>query len=295
MTGRRVHRLAASLSQKPARGVKPRLKRSRQLLRERQVWVDHSGASGENRLGASPLQLDNMRSVATSHALTTLKRFGRVTRILTSRGVVSIGIAIATTILSACAFHQVHSDANHQTISLKPGDLERAGLAFITPSTVTGQEEEKQAVAFVFAEVLKERRPAIQVLALAETLSAVNAAGLAEEYRKMYADYRDTGIFKRDILAQVGGVTKTRYVAQLKLAGFTQASAGRFGFLGLRIVDTHSARVRLFFQIWDTTDGTIAWEGVHEMDYAFESMEEKAVTLRTILKETAQALVDRLP
>jgi hypothetical protein len=31
------------------------------------------------------------------------------------------------------------------------------------------------------------------------------------------------------------------------------------------------------------------------MDYAFETMEEKAVTLRTILKETAQALVDRLP
>jgi hypothetical protein len=60
-------------------------------------------------------------------------------------------------------------------------------------------------------------------------------------------------------------------------------------------VDTHSARVRLFFQIWDTTDGTIAWEGVHEMDYAFESLEEKAVTLRTILRETAQALVDRLP
>jgi hypothetical protein len=206
-----------------------------------------------------------------------------------------MGVAAAAIVLAACSLHQVHSDANHQTFSLRPGDLERAGLAFITPSTVTGQEEEKQAVAFVFAEVLKERRPAVRVLALAETLSAVNAAGLADEYRMMYADYRDTGIFKRDILAQVGGVTKARYVAQLKLAGFTQASANRLGILGVRIVDTHSARVRLFFQIWDTTDGTIAWEGVHEMDYAFETMEEKAVTLRTILKETAQALVDRLP
>lgn len=236
-----------------------------------------------------------MSSAATGSALTAFKRIGRVSRVLSLHGIVSVGVAAVAITLSACALHQVHSDATHQTFTLKPGDLERAGLAFITPSTVTGQEEEKQAVAFVFAEVLKERRPAIHVLALAETLSAVNAAGLAEEYRKMYADYRDTGIFKRDILAQVGGVTETRYVAQLKLAGFAQTSSNRFGVLGIRIVDTHSARVRLFFQIWDTTDGTIAWEGVHEMDYAFESMEEKAVTLRTILKETAQALVDRLP
>lgn len=236
-----------------------------------------------------------MSRVATGRALTAFRRFGRASARGAWHGAVAALIAATMALAPACSLHQVHSDANHQTFSLRPGDLERSGLAFITPSTVTGQEEEKQAVAFVFAEVLKERRPAIRVLALAETLSAVNAAGLADEYRKMYADYRDTGIFKRDILAQVGAVTKTRYVAQLKLAGFTQSSSNRFGILGIRIVDTRSARIRLFFQVWDTTDGTIAWEGVHEMDYAFESMEEKAVTLRTILKETAQALVDRLP
>jgi hypothetical protein len=147
----------------------------------------------------------------------------------------------------------------------------------------------------VFAEVLKERRPQITVLTRAETLSAVNAAGLADAYRAMYADYRDTGIFKRDILAQVGAVTKARYVAQLKLAGFSQTSSSRFGLFGIRVIDTKAARVRLFLQVWDTHDGTIAWEGVHEMDYAFESLEEKSVTLRAILRETAETLVKRLP
>jgi hypothetical protein len=203
--------------------------------------------------------------------------------------------AALSVLLSGCGLQQMHSDADHRVFTLKAGDLERSGLAFITPSTVTGQEEEKQAVAFVFAEVLKERRPQITVLTLAETLSAVNAAGLADAYRAMYADYRDTGIFKRDILAQVGAVTKARYVAQLKLAGFSQTSSSRFGLFGIRVIDTKAARVRLFLQVWDTHDGTIAWEGVHEMDYAFESLEEKSVTLRAILRETAETLVKRLP
>ncbi len=210
-------------------------------------------------------------------------------------GVLAGVLAALGVLLAGCSLQQIHSDADHRVFTLQPGDLERSGLAFITPSTVTGQEEEKQAVAFVFAEVLKERRPQITVLTLAETLSAVNAAGLADVYRAMYADYRDTGIFKRDILAQIGAVTKARYAAQLKLAGFAQASSSRFGVFGIRVIDTKSARVRLFLQVWDTRDGTIAWEGVHEMDYAFESIEEKSVTLRAILRETAEILVRRLP
>ena len=38
-----------------------------------------------------------------------------------------------------------------QSISLGAGQLETGGLAFITPSTVTGQEQEKQGVALTFA------------------------------------------------------------------------------------------------------------------------------------------------
>jgi len=47
--------------------------------------------------------------------------------------------------------------------------------------------------------VLKEKRPDIRCVALAETLSAVNRAGLAERYKEMYIDYRDTGLFKKDM------------------------------------------------------------------------------------------------
>ena len=42
---------------------------------------------------------------------------------------------------------QVVPTTVHKTLSLKAGDLQRDGLAFLTPSTVTGQEQDKLALA----------------------------------------------------------------------------------------------------------------------------------------------------
>jgi hypothetical protein len=168
-------------------------------------------------------------------------------------------------------------------------------MAFITPSTVTGQEEEKQEVALTFAEVLRKDRPAILCLSLSETLNAINQAGLAEDYKRMYVDYRDTGIFNRDILRKVGEATKTRYVAQLKLMSFSQGSDNRFGVFGLRLVDTKFADLRLFFQIWNTQDGAIAWEGVQEIHYAIDRITEKPVTQKVIIEKAARQIIAKLP
>jgi hypothetical protein len=197
--------------------------------------------------------------------------------------------------LCACFLPQVHDQGQDHAISLKAEDLSTYGVAFITPSTVTGQEEEKQEVALTFSEVLKKERPAIRCVSLSETLNAVNQAGLSEDYKRMYVDYRDTGIFNRDILRKVGEATKTRYVAQLKLMAFTQGSDNRLGVFGLRLVDTKSADLRLFFQIWNTQDGTIAWEGVREIHYAIDRVTETPVTQRTIIQKAAHDIISKLP
>lgn len=57
--------------------------------------------------------------------------------------------------LAGCYGTQIYPTLQEQRISLAPGDLEAGGVAFITPSTVTGQEQETQAVALVFADVLE--------------------------------------------------------------------------------------------------------------------------------------------
>jgi hypothetical protein len=198
--------------------------------------------------------------------------------------------------LTGCSLQPTYYQTQkEEAISLRKGDLESAGIAFITPSTVTGQEQEKQAVALAFADVLKQQRPGLKVTTLAETLSAVNRAGLAEPYKRMYDDYRDTGLFSSDTLRRVSQATATRYVAQLKLQGFGQSSKGRFGLLGLRLVDTLIGDIRVYLQIWDSRDGSIAWEGMQELRISRDSTTEEPVTMHILLERSAQDLVAKLP
>lgn len=207
----------------------------------------------------------------------------------------SLLIPFAAFLFLGCTIPQTYSSIQHRALTLQPQDLERHGLAFITPSTVTGQEEERQAVALTFGDVLHKKRPDIPLMTLPQTLSAVNQSGYEEYYRQMYVDYRETGLFKLDSLRIVGKATQMRYLGQLKLSGFTQGSDGRLSVFGLRLFSTKIARVRLFFQIWDSAEGSIAWEGVDELEYAEDTAMERTVTLKKVLEQAAGNLVDRLP
>ena len=207
------------------------------------------------------------------------------------------GVLVAASMLvSACSLPPVYyPKVQEQVISLRKGDLESAGIAFITPSTVTGQEQEKEAVALTFTDVLKAERPALKVLTLAETLGAVNKAGFADGYKRMYEEYRDTGLFQTAALQRISAATGVRYVAQLKLQTFSESYKGRFGFLGLRIVDTQYADVRIFFQIWDSRDGSIAWEAMQELRISRESTSEEPLMLRRLVERSASELIAKLP
>jgi hypothetical protein len=205
-------------------------------------------------------------------------------------------LALPVLLLGGCSTSPLYYPTlQEQVISLRKGDLEASGLAFITPSTVTGQEQEKEAVALTFADMMKRERPALKVVTLAETLGAVNRAGLAEGYKRMYEESRDTGLFSAETLRRVAGATGARYLAQLKLQGFSQSSKGRFGLLGLRLVDTQYADVRLFFQVWDSRDGSIAWEAMQELRIARDSTTEEPVMLRQLLEHSARELIAKLP
>jgi len=206
-----------------------------------------------------------------------------------------VTILLIASLLPGCSVDQIHSTADHEDFSLDKNDLENYGLAFITPSTVTGQEEDKQTLAFAFANAMQENRPDIRLVTLPETISAINVADITEDYKLMYVDYRDTGVFKHDLLKKVGEVTATRYLAQLKLSDFSQNSKARFNLFGLRLLQTKEANIRIFFQIWDSQDGTIAWEGTEEMSYSWDTGSEKPVTFRVIVEKTAQNLITLLP
>jgi hypothetical protein len=197
--------------------------------------------------------------------------------------------------LSGCTTVQVLPSSSTRTINLGSGQLEAHGIAFITPSTTTGREEEKQAIAHVFGEAIKRDRASVRVVALPETLSAVNKANLAEPYKRMYEEQRDTGLFQRSMLQRVGELTGSRYIAQLQLQEFSEGAKERFGIFGLRIVETRYARTRIFLTIWNSTDGSIAWEGMEELTYAHERISEEPVTFRKAVDQAAKHLIARLP
>jgi hypothetical protein len=197
--------------------------------------------------------------------------------------------------VSGCTGSFMHANSQQHNNGLTDDLLQKDGLAFLTPSTVTGQEEDKQALAFVFANVVAQLHPKIHYVSLPETLSAINHHGLTDEYRLMYEQYRNTGIFKHELLKKVGQATGARYAVQLKLAGFKQGSEGRFGMFGWRIVDTQFAKIRLFMQIWDTSAGVIVWEMSHEMNYGYDSVQESGVTFRSIVEASANDILAKLP
>lgn len=225
----------------------------------------------------------------------TTKTFHRGLASVFSHYIICI-LAIACAVsLSSCINPQVYSTVQHHAISLNAESIKTSGIAFITPSTVTGQEEDKQALALIFSEVLAEMRPDITVVPLSETLAAVTKSGLTTEYKLMFEEFYNSGVFDYETLDKVGQATGVRYLAQLKLASFSQGTIGRWSLLGIRMAQTKYANIRLFFQIWDSSDGTIAWEGVEELNYARDTSKEKSIAFRTVVETAARNLASQLP
>jgi len=204
---------------------------------------------------------------------------------------------IGLLLLAGCATvgNQIHPTTLYKNLALQSGALQQHGVAFLTPSTVTGQEQDQQALVLIFAEHMRSQLPAVRVISLPESLGAINRAGLAAEYRKMVEDYRGTGIFPREIMTKVGQAVGTRYLVQLKLAAFSQDMRERISIVGIRLFQTLHANIRLYVQIWDAETGTSAWEGSEELSYAYDSSAEVPVTFRRVVEEAAQQLIQNLP
>jgi len=204
-------------------------------------------------------------------------------------------LILGSLLLVSCSGPTTYTTSEHHAFAIEPGDLQRHGIAFITPSSITGREQDRQSLALTFAMELKQHYPDLRVVTLSETLGALNRAGLLQNYKQMFVDYEETGIFDYSSLKAISEVTGCRYIAQLKLAGFRQENTGRFGLLGLRLMETKRATLRVFLQIWDSEEGTIVWEGYEEMNYAKDTYSEQGVSFLDIAEAIAAHMVSIIP
>lgn len=205
-----------------------------------------------------------------------------------------ITVCLLSGLLTACAT-QNSSTAQHTSRNLAPTDLESYGIAFVSPATVTGREEDKQAVAFIVAKVLQSERPKIKVVPLPDTLGAINQAGLAAPYKQMLENYQSTGLFDRSTLGKISDAVSARYLMQLNLSSFNQGSHGRFSLFGYRLFQTKFANIRIFIQIWDSATGAIVWEGVEELTLAEDTSAQKVINFTSAVEASARTLIKLLP
>jgi hypothetical protein len=102
-------------------------------------------------------------------------------------------------------------------------------------------------------------------------------------------------VFDPESLRRIGEAAGVRYAGQLKMPSFGQGSRGRFGIFGLEIMKTQTATIRLYFQIWDTHTGGIAWEGAEELTAAYDTLAESTVTFKSMVQDAARELIAQLP
>ncbi|MEH6577767.1 MAG: hypothetical protein V7731_11890 [Amphritea sp.] len=225
--------------------------------------------------------------IANQQPLTTSGSSYSILRLVT--------VCLFACIIAACSTQQNHSNAQHTSINLTSSDLETYGLAFLSPATVTGKEEDKQAVAFIFAKVLKDDRPNIRQVSMPHALGAINNAGLASAYKRMLQSYQTTGIFDQNTLTKIGDAVNARYLLQLNLSSFNQGSHGRFSMLGYRLFQTKYADIRIFIQVWDSDTGSIVWEGVEELTLAEDTRAQKVINFTSVVEASARSLISLLP
>jgi len=198
--------------------------------------------------------------------------------------------------MAGCAVGNPIVPSTTQKLYQLPAETWRGqGVALLTPSVVTGQEQDRQSLALIAAETLRDSLPGLRLVTLAETVGAVNAGGLADTYRKMYEDYAATGLFRRESLQAVAHATGARYLAQFKLAGFTRDTRDRWSIFGFRVFQTLHADIRIYVQFWDSTNGTIAWEAMSELSHSYDSLAEQPVSFRVAASEAVRQLIRVLP
>jgi ABC-type uncharacterized transport system auxiliary subunit len=216
------------------------------------------------------------------------------------RGVTVLLVAL-TTVLSGCSPFRQGSDAaaksdNAPTVET-PLALHDGSVALITPTAAPAHEEDRQALADIFTDALVKSRPDLAVIPLGKTLSAINTAGLAGPYERMYLAYKNTGLFDGQSLHEIAQAVGARYLVELKLGSFEQqTSGGMVSFLGLGLGRRATADLRLTLQIWDGQDGKIVWErSTEQSDTKRSFILTRTVKMADVEKSAADELIKQLP
>jgi hypothetical protein len=134
-------------------------------------------------------------------------------------------------------------------------------------------------VAFYLHDVVQKVAPNIKVMGPQETVTRINAHGLAAEYTQMRAEAELSNIFSREILRKLGSAIGAHYAFQPRLAAFTQTMTDRWSVpaFDIRVSQTRSSILRLSLELWDMDSGALIWASSAEAIVSSEAVSQDPV------------------
>ncbi len=118
---------------------------------------------------------------------------------------------------------------------------------------------------------------------------------MAREYNEAIKDFQITGVLDQKILTKIHEVMGVQYLVYLSLNSFNQYPSTRLSTLGLRLIDSQTATLRLFVRIIQASQGRIVWEGSAEGIITREDFRARPITLNEFGQLACQKLVEDLP
>ncbi len=145
----------------------------------------------------------------------------------------------------------------------------------------------------ILAEVVTKVAPHLKVLTPKDTMSRINAGGLADDYVRLRIDALQSGLLSRDPLRKIGTAIGARYGFQPRLTAFTQLMTDRWKVPGfdLRVVQTRSSIVRVALQLWDMQTGELLWASLAEGTLQGEAVAQDPVYFEDAARVTLGSML----
>jgi len=174
-------------------------------------------------------------------------------------------------------------------------NLEEGKVAILNAVAADIFHEYRRVLGDSFSKALHDIYPDIPQIPPQETLSLLNGTDLADEYTEMVRIYEISGILRKKNQQKIGRALGVHYLIQVSLLQYSQDTATRFSFLGIRFLQTRSSFLRVFAQIWDVSSGAIVWEGSSSATVAGEDVREKPIPFEEVATRAWQELLKKLP
>jgi len=181
-----------------------------------------------------------------------------------------LNVVLALTLVTGCLGSiygwQVRTTSTEIPPSFDLTMLGREPVAILGALTMPGLHGNEMPLDLLLEEVVQKVAPEIHVIGARHSMSQINQQGLAAEYTQMRIDAELSYILNREALKKIGTAIGARFVFQPRLAAFAQVMTDRWTFpaLGVLLMQTRSADLRVSLQLWDTQTGELLWVSMAE-------------------------------